>query len=105
MIKVSIFYPNRPGSHFDKDYYLKIHMPLASRLLGSAVKGVSVEFGMFGMTPNAPPPFAAICEFTCDSAQAFADAFGPCAAELQGDIPNYTDVEPMIQFSEIGLTQ
>jgi len=33
MIKVSIFYPKRPGSRFDADYYTKVHMPLAAQLL------------------------------------------------------------------------
>jgi hypothetical protein len=28
-------------------------------------------------------------------------AFTPHAAALQGDIPNYTDVTPTIQFNEV----
>ena len=28
-------------------------------------------------------------------------AFVPHAAVLQGDMPNYTDIEPVIQFSEV----
>ena len=47
------------------------------------------------------PPFAAICGFTCETAQAFTDAFLPVASQLQGDIPNYTDIEPIIQISEV----
>jgi len=108
VIKVSIFYPNQPGSHFDADYYLTTHMPLACRLLAPAVKGVSVDIGLSGMTPDQPPPFSAICEFTCESAQAFGEAFAPCAAELQGDVSNYTDIVPVIQFSlvsDVALSQ
>jgi len=30
MVKVSIFYPSRHDSHFDVDYYLNTHMPLAA---------------------------------------------------------------------------
>src|SRR5581483_4924234 len=52
MVKVSIFYPSKPDSRFDVDYYLNTHMPLAIGLLGSAVKAVSVEIGMFGGTPD-----------------------------------------------------
>jgi hypothetical protein len=28
-------------------------------------------------------------------------AFAPVAGQLQGDIPNYTDIAPVIQISEI----
>ena len=101
MIKVSIFYPNRPGSRFNEDYYLSVHMPMAMRLLGSAVKDVSVEFGVSGATPNDPAPFAAIAAFTCESVEAFAAAFVPNTAALQGDIPNYTDIAPMIQIGKL----
>jgi hypothetical protein len=33
--------------------------------------------------------------------QAFTDAFLPNAAALQGDIPNYTDIAPVLQVSEL----
>jgi uncharacterized protein (TIGR02118 family) len=101
LIKVSVFYPNKPGSHFDVDYYTKTHMPMALRLLGSALKGVSVEIGVSGAAPDLAPPFWAIAGFTCDSVQAFTEAFLPHAAELQGDIPKYTDVVPAFQISEV----
>jgi uncharacterized protein (TIGR02118 family) len=105
MIKVSVFYPNKPGSRFDVEYYLATHMPMASRLLASALKAVSVEIGVSGASPDLAPPFAAIANFTCETAQAFVEAFTPCAAELQADILNYTNIEPVIQFSEIRMAQ
>lgn len=105
MVKVSIFYPNKPDSHFDVDYYLNTHMPLAIGLLGSAVKAVSVEIGVLGGTPDQMPPFMAICGFTCETAQAFTDAFLPNADILQSDIPKYTNINPVIQVSEIRLEQ
>jgi uncharacterized protein (TIGR02118 family) len=105
MVKVSIFYPSKPDSYFDVDYYLNTHMPLAIGLLGNAVKAVSVEIGVLGGNPNQLPPFTAICGFTCESAKTFTDAFLPNADVLQGDIPNYTDIAPVIQVSEIRLQQ
>lgn len=101
MIKVSIFYPGAPASHFDVDYYLGTHMPLACRLLAPVLEGVSVDIGLSGAAPDQPAPFAAICEFTCESAQAFGDALAPHQAELMADIPNYTDIQPIIQMSQI----
>jgi uncharacterized protein (TIGR02118 family) len=100
MIKVTILYPNKPGSHFDVEYYRTIHMPLAIRLLGPAIKAVSVEIGKSGATPDQPPPYAAICAFTCESVERFTSAFMPVSSDLQGDIPNYTDIQPVIQISE-----
>lgn len=101
MIRVSILYPAKPGSRFDVDYYVRTHMPMASRLLGSAVKEISVEIGVGGGVPGEPAPFAAIAGFKCESLEAFTAAFLPVANQLQGDIPKYTDIVPVIQVSDI----
>jgi uncharacterized protein (TIGR02118 family) len=101
MIKVIVVYPNKPGSHFDTDYYLRSHMPLAAKLLGEAVQAVTAEIGVAGEVPGTPPPYAAIAGFTCASIDAFLQAFLPVAGQLQGDIPNYTDIEPVFQVSTL----
>ncbi len=101
MIKVSILYPNKAGSRFDADYYVNVHMPLVMKLLVSAVDSVSVEVGVSGSTVEQPPPFRAVAGFTCDSLRVFSEAFLPVAAEIRADIPNYTDIEPVIQVSKV----
>ena len=101
MVKISVLYPTKAGSRFDVDYYLNTHMPMAERLLGSAVKAISVEIGIGGGAPGAPPPFAAMVGFTSESVDAFMGAFVPAMGQLQADIPNYTDIEPVVQVSEI----
>jgi uncharacterized protein (TIGR02118 family) len=101
MIKVSILYPKKPGSRFDTDYYMNVHMPMAARLLAPALLAVSVEIGMTGATPEQPPAYWAIAGFTCASVEAFTEAFLPHASALQGDIPVYTDIEPIIQISRL----
>ncbi len=103
MIKVSILYPRKPGSRFDADYYTKVHMPMAAELLAAGIESASVEIGVAGATPEEPPAFWAICGFTSNSAEAFSAAFLPNATQLQKDIPNYTDVEPIIQISRLSL--
>jgi uncharacterized protein (TIGR02118 family) len=101
MIKVSVLYPSKPGSRFDVDYYLTVHMPMATKLLGPALKAVSAEIGVGSGVPGDAAPFAAIAGFTCESVEAFAQAMMPVAAQLQADIPRYTDIEPVIQFSQL----
>lgn len=103
MIKVSVLYPNKPGSRFDFDYYLKKHMPMSIELLGSAIKHVSIERGLEGTEKGSRPAFVAMCHFICESREAFEAAFLPNAAVLQSDMPRYTDIEPVIQMSEIAL--
>jgi uncharacterized protein (TIGR02118 family) len=105
MVRISIFYPSKPDSRFDVDYYLNTHMPLVLGMLGNAVKAVSVEIGLLGGMPGQAPPFTAICAFTCETVEDFTAAFLPNADVLQGDILNYTDIAPVIQVSEIRLVQ
>jgi uncharacterized protein (TIGR02118 family) len=99
LIKVSVLYPNSPDTHFDMAYYLEHHIPLAHRLFGThpGYRGVTVERGLAG----ADAPFVALCHFSFDSLGEFMAAFEPHTAELQGDIPNYTNVAPTIQISEV----
>lgn len=103
MIKISILYLNRPGARFDFDYYVNRHMPTSIELLSShpGFKGVSVEKGVDGAPPGTEPAFIAMCYYEFESAEDFLAAFMPHATVLQGDIPNYTDIEPVIQFNEV----
>lgn len=103
MIKISILYPNT--GRFDMDYYLDKHMPRSIELLskGKGYKGVSVERGLGGAAPGSPPAHVAMCHYLFDTSNDFMAAFLPHAAELQGDMPNYTDIEPIIQISEVAI--
>jgi uncharacterized protein (TIGR02118 family) len=38
-----------------------------------------------------------------DSVEAFQAAFGPHAPAIMADIPNYTDIQPVIQISEVKM--
>lgn len=105
MIKVSILYPNKADSRFDLDYYLNTHMPMSIQKLGSALRSVVVEQGVSGVVPGSQPAYVAMCHLFFDSVEAFLDAFMPHAAVLQGDIANYTDIEPVIQYSEVKIQQ
>jgi hypothetical protein len=76
MIRVSVLYPNSDGVRFDKQYYLNNHLPM---------------------------PFVAVANLSFDSLDSFQQAFGANAQVILGDIPNYTDIEPVVQIGEIKL--
>lgn len=101
MVKISILYPDTGKFHMD--YYLNTHMPRSIELLGAGkgYRGVTVERGLGGASPGSPPPYVAMCHYLFDTAGDFMAAFMPHAAELQGDMPNYTGIAPVIQVSEI----
>jgi uncharacterized protein (TIGR02118 family) len=78
-------------------------MPRSIELLSAhpGFRGVSVERGIRGPAPDSEPAYIAMCHFLFDTADQFLEAFMPHVAELQGDMPNYTDIEPTIQLNEV----
>jgi uncharacterized protein (TIGR02118 family) len=100
MIKVSVMYPNTTGARFDHDYYRTRHMALLRELVGSSCKSVAVDKGLSG-GGKAPAPYAAMCHLEFDSIEAFQAGFGPHAKALMADTPNYTDIAPVMQISEV----
>ncbi|MCD6076068.1 MAG: Ethyl tert-butyl ether degradation EthD [Ramlibacter sp.] len=101
MIKVSVMYPHAEGARFDHAYYRDRHMPMVKARLGSACNYYTVEKGLAGSTPGSPPTFVATCAFICDSAEAYQAVMREHGSEIRGDIVNYTDIVPVIQFSEV----
>jgi uncharacterized protein (TIGR02118 family) len=103
MIKVSVMYPRHDGAKFDMDYYCAKHMPLVQQKLGAALRGLSVDAGLGGAQPGSAPAYVAIGHLLFDSPESFQQAFEPHADAILGDIPNYTDIEPVIQISDVKL--
>lgn len=101
MIKVIVLYPSGDGKTFDMDYYCNKHMPMAEELLGDTVKGVTVEKGLAGSAPDSPAPYAAVGNLYFDSIEVFQTAFGPHMDTLMADLPNYTNIEPIVLISEV----
>ena len=63
----------------------------------------AVEQGIAGATPGSRPAFIAMGHLYFDSVQAFQTAFGPHAEAIMADIPNYTDIQPTIQISDVKI--
>ncbi len=107
MFNISSIYPKIKGFEFDFDYYLNRHMPRSIALLSAAkgFKGVSVERGMDIDEPKLESSYVAMCHYYFDSLEDFMAAFAPHAEELQGDIANYTNIEPVIQINEVQISK
>lgn len=101
MIKVSVLYPDGDGKTFDLDYYVNKHVPMVAGLLGDSVKGATVEKGIGGGEPSSTAPYKAMGNLYFDTLQAYENSFGPNADAILADIPNYTNIEPVIQVSEV----
>jgi uncharacterized protein (TIGR02118 family) len=99
MIEVTVAYPAGQGHTFNMDCYLKTHIPLFQRRMGAAMKTIRVSREIGGGTPKSPTAFVATVHATFDSAEVFATAFDPHAAELHGDPPNYANIQPVVQIS------
>ena len=54
-----------------------------------------------GGAPGAPAPFVGACHFYFNSLGDFQKAMGAHGKTLVDDIPNYTNISPQIQISEI----
>ncbi len=101
MIKISVMYPNTSGARFDHAYYANKHMPMVKSKLGAACKSYTVERGLAGGAPGAPATYVGMSHILCDSVEAFEASFNPHMQEIMADIPNYTDITPVIQISEV----
>ena len=69
--------------------------------LGDSLIESGIDKGLGSAVPGDPPPYVSIGWLIFNSIEEFGAAFGPHADELMGDLPNFTDIEPQIQISEI----
>lgn len=101
MIKVSVMYPYREGARFDHAYYRDRHMPMVQQKLGQACRYYTIDRGLAGGAPGAAPAYEAMSHLFCDSIETFQAAMAPHAGQIMADVPNYTDLQPLIQVSEV----
>lgn len=101
MIRVTALYPNSDGSQFDFDYYTNTHIALArERLAAFGMGRVEVERGVEGMD-GGEPTYACIAHVEFSSLDNLRRGFEAHADELLADVPNYTNIEPQVQISEV----
>ena len=101
MIRVSVMYPNETGKRFDWTYYLDKHQAAVhQKLQPLGLVRKEVDRGVGTAQPGAQAPFIAMAHmyFDCmeDTQKCLAHA-----AELMSDVPNFTDIQPQVQISEV----
>ena len=102
MICVSVMYPHAPGKHFDYAYYEQKHRPLVmDKLKSHGITRYEILQGMSGVAPGSEPSFACIGNLYFSAVSEFQQAMMAHGAELQADIPNFTDIQPQFLISEV----
>lgn len=101
MFKVEILYPNGDGKTFDMDYYEKKHMPMVASFLGDNLKFYEIDKGIAGRTPTDKVPFLAIGYFYITDVAEYNKAIAQNREAIISDFKNYTNVQPVVQVSEI----
>jgi len=101
MVIISVIYPAGEGARFDVDYYLKSHMPLASaRWKDYGLRETKVLRGSSAPGGGAAP-YLIMALLSFDSAAAFEQALERHGQEIIGDVPNFTNIQPIIQVNDV----
>jgi len=98
MATVTVLYPK--GVKFNMDYYIKSHMPMVMKNWGplglQSWKVLSFGDGM---------PYAVQATLEFGSKEDFEKAgASPEAKEVMGDVPNFSDKEPVLMLGDIVAT-
>lgn len=101
LFKVAILYPNGEGKTFDMDYYERTHMPMVAGFLGKNLKFYEIDKGIAGRTPNDKVPYLAVGYFYVKDIAEYNKAIGQHRDAVISDFKNYTNIQPVIQISEV----
>ncbi len=97
---ITVLYPNSDGVRFDFDYYERSHATLIMRLYGRGIAKYELRKGMSG-PDGGKPAYVATVNFWVGDQKLFDEAQARHTATLVADVPNFTNVQPTIQFDEV----
>lgn len=104
MVRVSVMYPHRDGARFDVQYYAKTHMDMVRKAFADyGLQDIRVDQGVMGGSSKAPPVYACVGTLTFDTMEHYKTAFREHGQPLMDDVPNFTDIQPVVQVSEAVL--
>lgn len=102
MVKISFSYPYQDNAKFDHEYFHKSHMKLVSdRWSPMGMVSYGVEKGLSGGDPGSNPTYIASAYVIFNVIEDFQKALEAHGGDIVGDVPNYTDLQPVIQVNEI----
>lgn len=101
LYKIAIFYPNGDDKTFDMDYYENKHMPMVAGFLGKNLKFYEIDKGISGRTPNDKATYVVIGYFYCYDAAEYGKAISQNREAVVSDFKNYTNIQPVVQISQI----
>ena len=106
MLKYYVLYPYKEGTHFDMDYYKNKHIAWAREaLLPHGLVDTSIERGVDGGGHDQPNTYHCMAALIFNSREemraAFKNADPDVMKKLGDDVPNYTDVQPIMQIVEV----
>ena len=94
MFCASVTYPITEGGTFDLDYFVDRYVPMFVGFLGDNCARFEVRRGL--QTPGAPAPtYVCVANFWVRSGEEFAAALQRHGEALYGDIPKFTNIEPI----------
>lgn len=103
MFKVSVLYPNSPDAKFDLEYYRGTHCPMVIERCAGAITRLEIDRGVAGVEPDSPAPFRVVAHLLFDSPASMQQSFGKHIAEFAADLPNFTDIAPIVQISDVDM--
>ncbi len=101
MIRLTIMYPNAQDAYFDMEYYQDKHIAMVREKCGDALKGCSVEQGLGGAAPGSPPAYVVVARLDVESMEDFLTYVAPHDPVFAADVPNFTNIKPVIQINEV----
>jgi uncharacterized protein (TIGR02118 family) len=97
-------YPRQAGKTFDLEYYIREHMALVHEKMDAlGLQQVEVDGGIPGLD-GQESPFFAIGHLQFHSFEEYEMAFTAVGKDLIDDIPNYSNVEPLVFVGEVTNT-
>lgn len=104
MFCASVAYPIQQGGTFDFNYFANKHVPLFARFLGDNCVKFEVHKNL--ASPGAPAPsFLGVAYFWVKSGEEFGATLAQYSKEIYSDITQFTDIEPIRQWSEVVRTE
>ena len=93
---ITVLYENVDDATFDLDYYMAKHMPLVEeKFKPFGIEGWRVLKAV-GTPTGAKPMFSIMANLEFDNPQQFKDAVAAEGSDVFGDVPNFSNKDPIV---------